>query len=129
MESSKHHTLQVSNKVTTRSFPTNFAMNHFHINRFIFTPVLSIQLTSKIPHFCDTLQFHTPSVFTFVVEWHCECNIRLYFEEESIQYSNKEHTLCICNHQGEVDWQLGYTLLERLDGLKVIYRMSHCHYM
>eukprot|EP00116_Pleurobrachia_bachei_P003204 sb/3463466/ len=84
-------------------------------NIFIFIRSVSEKWGTKLN---GILQASHVAIFTFVVEWHCECNIRLYFEEESIQYSNKEHTLCICNHQGEVDWQLGYTLLERLDGLK-----------
>ena len=45
--------------------------------------------------------------------------------EDIKKYPNREHALCILNHRGDVDWMVGWCLIERIGMLGV----SPCHYL
>ena len=45
--------------------------------------------------------------------------------EDIKKYPNREHALCVLNHRGDVDWMVGWCLIERIGMLGV----SPCHYL
>lgn len=89
--------------------------NFLQLLTFIFVKTFSAKWGRKINGYLQASLF---SVFTFVVEWHCNCNIRFFCFPEDVKNINREHCLSICNHRGEVDWLLGYVVTERLDCLR-----------
>ncbi|KAL5457641.1 hypothetical protein EMCRGX_G034924 [Ephydatia muelleri] len=51
-------------------------------------------------------------------------DIRVFGSQEDLdRYANKEHALCLLNHHGDLDWMIGWCLVERLGmlgGVKAI---------
>ena len=35
------------------------------------------------------------------------------------KYANSEHALCVLNHRGDLDWMIGWVLIERVGMLGV----------
>lgn len=50
---------------------------------------------------------------TFLVDWWCDLDIKLYGTKEDFDKLGKESAVCLCNHRSDVDWLLGYTLAGR----------------
>ena len=48
--------------------------------------------------------------------------IVIWVEHELFKrYMNKEHTLCVLNHRGDMDWMIGWCLLEMAGMLGVMW--------
>ena len=40
------------------------------------------------------------------------------------KYANSEHALCVLNHRGDLDWMIGWVLIERMGMLGVSVRYT-----
>lgn len=58
-----------------------------------------------------------------VVPWALESwagyNIRLFCEDDVMKYKNTEHALCVLNHSGDLDWMVGWCIIDRMGMLGV----------
>ena len=44
----------------------------------------------------------------------------MYAKEGDLEkYANSEHALCVLNHRGDLDWMIGWVLIERMGMLGV----------
>ena len=44
----------------------------------------------------------------------------MYAKEGDIEkFANSEHALCVLNHRGDLDWMIGWVLIERIGMLGV----------
>ena len=78
--------------------------------------------------FCIRLVNNTSFLFLSVLyiaipwaiqSW-AEYDIRVFAKNEDIKkYPNREHALCVLNHRGDVDWMVGWCLIERIGMLGV----------
>ncbi|KAL5265503.1 hypothetical protein ACHWQZ_G006278 [Mnemiopsis leidyi] len=111
----KVHSLFAVSYISYIYLISGFIVNFLQLLTFLFIRTVSDKWGTKINGYLQAFLF---AIFTFVVEWHCKCNIRFFSHPEDMKNRKREHCLCICNHRGEVDWLLGYTLLERLNVLE-----------
>ena len=45
--------------------------------------------------------------------------IKTYSEDSMVANYKKEHALCVLNHRGDLDWMIGWCLIERIGMLGV----------
>ena len=56
----------------------------------------------------------------WAVQTWAKYEINVYSEDTMIaNYKNKEHALCVLNHRGDLDWMIGWCLIERIGMLGV----------
>lgn len=49
-----------------------------------------------------------------------EYDIKLYGDEEVIEkFGNTEHALAVLNHRGDLDWMIGWVIIDRIGMLGV----------
>ena len=59
-------------------------------------------------------------VLPWALESWAEYDIRVFGDDEVIvKYANKEHALVVLNHRGDLDWMIGWVVLNRLGLLGV----------
>lgn len=63
----------------------------------------------------------SPAVPPWTLESWANYDIRVYGEEvvEGLPYVNKEHALVVLNHRGDLDWMIGWVIIDRLGMLGV----------
>ncbi len=66
----------------------------------------------------------SPRVFAAVLPWTLESwaeyDIRGFGQEDLVsRYANKEHALVLLNHRGDLDWMIGWVMIDRLGMLGV----------
>ena len=66
------------------------------------------------------LRFSPPTVLPWAMQRWANYDIRLFAKEALVHtYANKEHALCVLNHHGDLDWMIGWCLIERIGMLGV----------
>ena len=61
-----------------------------------------------------------PTVLPWSLQSWANYDIRVFGSQEDIdRYANKEHALCLLNHHCDLDWMIGWCLVERLGMLGV----------
>ena len=58
-------------------------------------------------------------VFPWALESWASYNIKVYGDPDSTKYRNIEHAFCVINHRGDLDWMIGWVLIERIGMLGV----------
>ena len=65
-----------------------------------------------------SLSAHT--VLPWALESWAEYDIKIFAKEGDLEkYANSEHALCVLNHRGDLDWMIGWVLIERIGMLGV----------
>lgn len=60
------------------------------------------------------------SVLPWALESWAEYDIKVFAKEGDLEkYANSEHALCVLNHRGDLDWMIGWVLIERIGMLGV----------
>ena len=71
-----------------------------------------------------------PSSLSPVVPWAVQSwanyDIRIFANEPVEQFINIEHALCVLNHRGDMDWMVGWCLIDRARMLGVIVGVCAC---
>ncbi len=66
---------------------------------------------------------YCPFYLILVIPWAVECwagyKIRVFYEEQLLKHVNTEHALCVMNHSGDLDWMIGWCIIDRLGMLGV----------
>ena len=74
----------------------------------------------KTFNYCAIIVFF--SVIPWAVERWAGYNIRIFTPHSSDFFNSKlngEHALCVLNHRGDMDWMIGWCLIERAGMLGV----------
>ena len=63
-------------------------------------------------------------ILFLVLPWALESwagyNIKVYGDPDVMKkYQNVEHAFCVINHRGDLDWMIGWVLIERIGMLAV----------
>ena len=89
------------------------------VNSLLTLPFLSFLLPYILPlSLSHTHTSHT--VLPWALESWAEYDIRVYAKEGDLgKYGNTEHALCVLNHHGDLDWMIGWVLIERMGMLGV----------
>lgn len=58
-------------------------------------------------------------VLPWTLESWAEYDIRIYGREGLPQYMNSEHALVVLNHRGDLDWMIGWVIIDRAGQLGV----------
>lgn len=60
------------------------------------------------------------AVLPWALESWAEYDIKVFAKEGDLEkYANSEHALCVLNHRGDLDWMIGWVLIERMGMLGV----------
>ena len=60
------------------------------------------------------------TVLPWALESWAEYDIKIFAKEGDVdKYANTEHALCVLNHRGDLDWMIGWVLIERAGMLGV----------
>ena len=63
---------------------------------------------------------HAAAVIPWTLESWAEYDIRIFGHDDEVgRYGNKEHALVLINHRGDLDWMVGWVLIDRLGMLGV----------
>ena len=66
------------------------------------------------------MYFDTFVVFPWALESWAGYNVTIYGDPDVIKkYPNTEHAFCIVNHRGDLDWMIGWIVIERIGMLGV----------
>ena len=64
--------------------------------------------------------YYSYAVLPWVLENWAEYDIRVYGDTSNIlPYVNTEHVLVVLNHRGDLDWMIGWVLIDRMGMLGV----------
>ena len=67
---------------------------------------------------CTSYTSHT--VLPWTLESWAEYDIRIFVEDRKARdFVNTEHALVVLNHRGDLDWMIGWVLIDRLGMLGV----------
>ena len=71
------------------------------------------------------LFFCFSAVIPWTLESWAEYDIRAFGSDYDVGHANKEHALVTMNHRGDLDWMIGWVIIDRLAMLGV--REKGCH--
>ena len=93
------------------------------------TPLLYLSISLPLSLFLS-LFFPSPTsypqtVIPWALESWAEYDIKVYAKEGDLEkYGNSEHALCVLNHRGDLDWMIGWVLIERMGMLGVSFTFA-----
>ncbi len=68
----------------------------------------------------SVIYFSVLAVLPWALESWAEYDIKVFAKEGDLEkYANSEHALCVLNHRGDLDWMIGWVLIERMGMLGV----------
>lgn len=71
-------------------------------------------------HTLSNVCAHIHTVLPWALESWAEYDIKVFAKEGDLEkYANSEHALCVLNHRGDLDWMIGWVLIERIGMLGV----------